>query len=371
MRMRVRNVGLACALFSLAGCSDSTGEVGWQPEVTSATVEGSIRSPQIGMVTGSALGPDGMAYISDFQSGVFAFDADGRPAFAIDQPGSGPGDLRMPCCLNVSQDGLLWVSDVGNRRYSRYDVSSGGPIVRAVIASGGAGYFSTDRVQRFGEAGVYHVTTVQGGPQIGGPVIAAIDSTGAVVSADTLLMPTAHPAVLELVVKSAGGVSTQSMAAPFGTRPLFAVGEGYVAVASSERYRVVLVPFGGGDSIIVSRDVPHITVFPREADSAVGTVAQWLKVVGGDADQIDIPTVDHKPVLLGLGIDQDDPLWSQRSVSDGAPAVADLFKRKGDYLESRQWPNDIQMLSWASRGRSALGVRTAPLGDVSIVRLEF
>jgi hypothetical protein len=312
-----------------------------------------------------------MAYISDFQSGVFAFEDDGDPAFAIDQRGSGPGDLMMPCCLNVSQEGLLWVSDVGNRRYSRYDVSSGRPIFRAVLASGGSGYFSTDRVQRFGEAGVYHLTTVQGGPQIGAAVIVAIDSTGAFVSADTLQMRATQPAVLEVIVESAGGISTQRMAAPFGARPLLAVGEGYFVVASSDQYRIAFVPLGGGDSIIVSRDVSPITISPREADSAATAVAEWLKAVGGDADQIEVPTFDFKPVLLGLGVDQDDRVWVQRSVGDGAPAIADLFARNGDYIETREWPGDIQMLSWASRGRRALGVRTASSGEVSIVRLKF
>src|SRR5690606_27820595 len=212
-------------------------------------------STQFSYVTGMALGPDGSAYVADMQAGVLVWPATEVTPFKVGQPGAGPGDIMMPCCLDVGADGQLWGSDLANRRYSIFDVIQAVVTFRAVIPSGGAGVMSTDRLLRRDHGGVYHLSTVQGGPSTGSIVVMALDSTGAIDRADTLVMPLVTPDVIELKMEVNGGVSSNRIAVPFGAVPLFAFGGEFQVRATSSQYRVEIVPSDGGAATIIERQV--------------------------------------------------------------------------------------------------------------------
>jgi len=70
-----------------------------------------------GQVSGLALDAEGRIYVADRQaSEVRVFTPDGAHLFTFGRAGSGPGEMRAPCCLAFDRAGLLWLRDAGNAR---------------------------------------------------------------------------------------------------------------------------------------------------------------------------------------------------------------------------------------------------------------
>lgn len=358
-------------LVATSACATDHANTDRGGHARAATVEENASVQDIGIVSGVALGRDGTVYVSDFQGGVMAYTPDGSRMFTLSQIGSGPGDLKMPCCVDIDDRRQLWVSDVGNRRYAIFVLNGGTPTFRNVISSDGFGFVSTDRLRRAG-TGVYHITTVQGGPRRGTVVVETVDSAGTVMAADTLPPPPSDPELLEVRREVNGGTSTARMSAPFGRSALLAFGNGFYVRAMSDQYRIDVISIGTElPSAVITRTVQAVTVSSREADSADALVDAWLDHVGGKRSDLSIPAITTKPVLQSIGVDQEGRIWVLRAVPDGAASLADLYERDGTFIDSRTWPSEIQLPSWAARGDTAIGVRQSPSGEVSLVRLLF
>jgi DNA-binding beta-propeller fold protein YncE len=65
-----------------------------------------------------AFGPDGNTYIADGYGNtrIHVFTADGRLLFSWGEPGSGPGQFRLPHGIAVGKDGTVYVADRENSR---------------------------------------------------------------------------------------------------------------------------------------------------------------------------------------------------------------------------------------------------------------
>jgi len=80
-----------------------------------------------GRVSGLALDAGGRIYVADGQANeVRIFAPDGTHSFSFGRAGSGPGEMRQPCCLASDRAGLLWMRDVGNARYTACRIDAGG-----------------------------------------------------------------------------------------------------------------------------------------------------------------------------------------------------------------------------------------------------
>ncbi len=73
---------------------------------------------------GAGIGPRGDVYVLDHLAGfISVFGVDGRLIRTIGRRGRGPSDLAAPTGFTWSDDGHLWVSDPGNRKYAVFDTT--------------------------------------------------------------------------------------------------------------------------------------------------------------------------------------------------------------------------------------------------------
>lgn len=364
------------AVGFLSACSEARGpSPAADVRVRPALVEELDRSiSDLGMVTGLALGTNGEIAVSEVQSSrVRVFSRNGEPLITIDALGAGPGDIMMPCCVALDSDRKLWIYDLANRRYSVFRIDDSSASFVRTIPSGDAGYFTTDRLQPAHAGGVFHISTVQIGPDLGRVTIASLDSSGEAVAADTLLpLPNGRPDMIQVSVKSGGGVANYSVAMPFGATEVFAVGPGgsYARALTSE-YRIERLRIPSDSFRPIVRSVPAVAVSVREADSADAYMREWASTIRANPSDVRTERRSVKPPLHSIGFDQDGRIWVRRNVTDGDWSMADLYRPSGAFIETRTWPADIQLVSWASQGDTAIGVRISVGGEQSIVRLRF
>ena len=88
-----------------------TGFTAWETPVQRA-------AGPFNMVTNVALAPDGSLYVSDGYGNarVHKFAADGTLQFSWGEPGSGPGQFRLPHAIAVDRRGTVYVADRENSR---------------------------------------------------------------------------------------------------------------------------------------------------------------------------------------------------------------------------------------------------------------
>ena len=88
-----------------------TGFTAWETPVQRA-------AGPFNMVTNVALAPDGNLYVSDGYGNarVHKFAADGTLQFSWGEPGSGPGQFRLPHAIAVDRRGSVYVADRENSR---------------------------------------------------------------------------------------------------------------------------------------------------------------------------------------------------------------------------------------------------------------
>jgi len=131
----------------LLACAPTDGEPGQEPIPTvTATIDLSIGeaggegAEVFGRIGGVLELPDGRILVSDIQANeVRVFGADGQHRFTFGRDGDGPGDLGGPCCLALGPDGLVWVREATNGRYSAFDVGSNeAEFIRSVRQQHGA-----------------------------------------------------------------------------------------------------------------------------------------------------------------------------------------------------------------------------------------
>lgn len=118
---------MKAALIGLLGLVAATaGEVKAQSRYTLAPAFriGSVDGPDALTFPGpTILLADGSIAISQRQDGAIrVYGSDGRLKATIGRSGRGPGEFRHIAAMGVSGDTLIWVSDLGNRRLSFFDL---------------------------------------------------------------------------------------------------------------------------------------------------------------------------------------------------------------------------------------------------------
>jgi DNA-binding beta-propeller fold protein YncE len=106
-----------------AGVASDTGFVAWSEPVSRA-------AGPFNMVTNAAPGPDGRLYVSDGYGNarVHVFSPDGEHLFSWGEPGTGPGQFRLPHGIAVHQSGTqtnVYVADRENSRIQIFDGEGG------------------------------------------------------------------------------------------------------------------------------------------------------------------------------------------------------------------------------------------------------
>jgi len=329
-----------------------------------------------GRVSGLALDAGGRIYVADGQaSEVRVFAPDGTHLFSFGRAGSGPGEMRQPCCLAFDRAGLLWLRDVGNARYNAYRIDAGGvTYVRQVrMAHSDANYAAPVTFSADG-----HLIDV--GHRYDPAADAAtlfrfhLDSAGLVVREEAIPTPTPRELGAQIVERTSGNSRHRFYFwPPYGARHLVAHSPGGSrATAISSAYEIEWHGPDGELARTIRR--PGVTgppVSPEEAQWAEERIAAQLQSFGAAPGDARFRVPERKPPLAGLFFDRAGRLWVRRSVAQGQPSEADVYSADGKLFARVTWPARI----WLDDGfvdlDRALGITTDSLGVVRVALLEF
>jgi hypothetical protein len=374
MVCRFRSNSLLLILVLTSACSDPTprGQTDavvprWSGVVDLAIDSLNGKSDEFGVATGVTADKAGRVFVADGRLNTLsAFDSTGRLLYAIGRDGAGPGEFKQPCCLAVDAQGLLWVRDAGNGRYNRYQVSDTGArfLGQVPMPSGAVGYqapLTFDAQGRLVDVGT-------AGPS--GIVRLHVDSTGHVVSADSLAGPSEDSLGQRRIPQ---GSSTGYLYQPYG--PTFTVGHapgGGWARGVSSHYLVRWVVDGdAGRAVTVRRDMigPALSARERSIADAELTAAASRLGLTGSAVPFGVP--GSKTPVQGIMFDQQGRLWVQLSVADGQVNRADVYDKTGRRIGNAEWPSNVDLTNGFISDRTAYGIRRDSLGVPVVVRVRF
>jgi hypothetical protein len=324
-------------------------------------------------VRGLAFGSGGLVLVADAgENRISVFDSLGHLLYTIGRDGSGPGDLRSPCCISTTADAHLWVKEDGNRRYSEFVVDpSSAQYVRSIsMPNGGSGLF--DRIS-WSNGGLVHIGAA--GVDSSGRFLFArnvLQRSGAWAAIDTILspLPESLGAVVKRTIHGAGSAGLSVLQLPFSPRALWAFGPGtqYAQVISSS-YDVTVFGPHRAHAWDATRRLPVRGLSDSQRQYAADIRALIARRDPDNAKRLAIPSA--RPQVENLCADPDGRLWVQFASPLPAMRMADVYDSAGRLLTTRAWPDTVDMSLCAARGTQALGLVSDSVGIERAVLLQF
>lgn len=335
----------------------------------------------------------GNLYIFDRnQHRVVVVDPEGRHVRNIGSRGEGPGQLRMPMMMEVTEDGTVIIGDIGARAYVVYGpdgswlrsvtltMDEGFPSPVGLLHPDGAilTWAASNITMRSGPAGAAGAGGTAGaggataaggapdGPPPGVPLrLTAIDGSGTHTVGHAWVPP--RESLAATFATGAGGAMRMTGGMPplraFEPRIHVAVlPNGSVAFADSTDYRIRLVDAGGSAVATATRAIEPHPVSDAErareqerrlADLESGALQPPTAVVmrsdgGGGSMSMGGPDWEEDererirsmdfweeiPVIQRLAADWDGRLWVERAALPGDQGPIDLVDSRGAYLGS-------------------------------------
>ena len=367
MQLRLRRIALSLLLASLGGC---TGAVD-QPTPGSAVVdtlpsgrilvrvaaEGHVprwelqEQLRIGAVDGEGpdlfgevrdleLGSGGEVLVLDGQSSeVRVFGQNGAYLRTLGRPGQGPGELNRPAGMTLDRDGMLWVMNWGNARYTAFDPTTGEVVeehqrLASFVAIPWPGAF--DAEGRLLDVGLDRTSE---------PVILRLDP--GFVPSDTLPFPQPDPGHRILIRR--GDTPLMSASDPFAPQPSWTPASGGIVVGEGSAYRLHHIAFGGDTTRTLDVSASRATVTVAERDSVLAAFMDLVASAGGTPErQPRIP--DLKPAHGPLLVDDQERVWVQRVPPAGEAPGWDVFGPEGQLLAQVRLPIGMEATLRAIRG---------------------
>lgn len=324
-----------------------------------------------GVIGGLALDGQGRILVADRKdNNVRVFSPTGSYLYSLGRTGQGPGDLNGPCCLTATKDGLLWIKETGNHRFSVYRLGATEASFVRTVRGASNSVVSADRVDFDAKGRLVDLETAfTAATRTFRMVRLRIDSAGTVVERDTVPKPPAD-SLSSVTVPTGGGTASYSQ--PFGATELHAFGAGGEAAhAVSSRYAVVWMDTQGKRRALLQRDVPSPKLSERERSSTDSMLERIARNTRNPRANLRLIIPQTKTPLKALGFDLEGRLWIERSVVDGQPGEADVYERSGRWVAIMQWPADVRMGLWTVRGTTGLGIAVDEDGAQRVVRLKF
>lgn len=374
----------AVLLAALAGCRGEAPadrpagqrDVTERPATVTLTIGGveGAGADVFGRVGGVAVDAEGRIYVADAQAAeIRVFDQAGELLHRFGREGQGPGELSGPCCLAFGPEGLLWVRDGGNARYTAFRV--GGDSAVAVetrrMAHGDVNRWAPvtfDAQGRLVDVGTgYQPGTTE--PRLGR---FRLGEGGEVVEEEILETPGPEELGAKVITSGDGGAGTTIAYfwPPHGRLYLTTHGpEGRWAEAFNSAYEVRVHAPGQGVGMIRGPRIAGPPLSAEERTRAQERIDADRQRAGTD---LGFTVPERKQPLRNVYFDTEGRLWVELSVEPGADRRADLFGTDGRLIERRTWPAAVELSLPAWIGDSvAVGVATDSLGVQSVVRLAW
>lgn len=295
-----------------------------------------------GQIRDIELGPDGELYVLDSQADeVRVFGPDGAHLRTFGRSGQGPGELNRPAGFTLDPDGILWIMNWGNARYSGFHASTG-ELAREKrrIAS----FTMMPWPGRFDPSG--RLLDISLG-SAGEPVILLLDT--AFVPQDTLRMP--EPDEQHQVLFRRGDVPVMSAMVPFAPQPSWAPHSGGgIVVGEGDAYRLHRVDFHGDTTMTIEVLRTPVPVTRAERDSALAAFGEIGRRAGGAAPDRQPRVPSNKPAHGALFVDDRGRTWVRQSSGSGSGAVWDVLAEDGRLLGGVSIPASPAFTSPSLRG---------------------
>lgn len=324
-----------------------------------------------GYVSGLEFDSQGRIFVSDAkETNVRVFSNAGTLLFTMGRKGAGPGEYYTPQNIAMASDGLLWVEDGGNRRFTVMNpIPPAGAVVRSL--SRNSNRSSSDRIHWDASGNVVSslVTAAAAPGQELRVVRIFVNGAGETVRADTA--PVVSPDSTDSwTIRVNGGVARYSK--PFSVQRLTAFGgRGFAAFATNTRYAVRIVDSSGRQVAFVQRELPPVKLGPVEIAEFAAAKTRIATQTRQPESSLDGSAPQNKPTLAGMWFDSDGRLWVEHAVRKGEPRRADVYTTDGRWTATMTWPANVSLSNGAIRGDTGLGVATNAEDLASVVRIVW
>jgi hypothetical protein len=277
-----------------------------------------------GQIRDVEVGPNGDVYVLDGQaSEVRVFGNDGAHLRTFGRAGQGPGELSRAIGMAFDGEGVLWVNNWGNARYTAYDPGTG-EVLREPRRHAGYGMIPWtgrfDRADRLLDIGL---------AADGEPAILGLDT--AFVPVDTLALP--RPDDSHQIFFRRGSTVVMAMMEPFAPQPSWSAHpDGGIVVGEGRAYRLHRIGFDGDTTLTIEVARAPVAVTSEERDSALATFRE-RRTYAADAEPDREPSVaDVKPAHGGLFVDDAGHIWVDRTRGPADPPAWDVIDAAGRLL---------------------------------------
>lgn len=351
-RSRLRSAGLLAVLPWLTGCESpqpATRLAEWS-FVEDLRFGGGADDPEgLSQLKGLLVATNGTVWALEASTqNIRVFDSTGLLQRTIGRKGQGPGEFLYPDGMASAPNGLVWVHDPQNGRFSIFTES--GEFVRQQVApAGGYGWVWTGGIDRSGRVWDRLIERAPEGSE------GRVSRTSPDWSrADTLEIPRCRPpgwqpgegSFWKPLEGGPEGAARYSIIIPFYPGPVMAfdwVSGAVWCAPRGDRYELVRIGLEAGDTLArITGAVSPVPVTPRERDSVIGEVREFLaRMNEPDPDFGRIPA--EKPVITSAFVDDAGRLWVRRS--GGEPGSRfDLYSPDGEPIATVRIPHPIS--SW-------------------------
>lgn len=275
-----------------------------------------------GRIFDVALGPDNAVYVLDAQAAaVRVFNLNGEHLRTIGGPGQGPEELGGPYSLAFDAEGLLWVADERNRRYTAY--SPLGELVQTV-ASPIQGGLARGRIRWTRRGTLFDIAFVSGT----GRSVLSLSLHGDPVIQDAVALPTWVPPGLFRTAETGEQLLQTPSFAPRLTQDFTATGR--VWIGTSDSYVLHQISLDGDTVRTVSRSVAAVPLSGKDQASLDDWIAEVRAQGYDEGDETQLPR--EFPFFERIVVADDGYLWIYRGAA--APGEFDIFDPEGEYLGS-------------------------------------